>query len=227
VLPASQSHHAVRVLRLKTGDAVVLFNGDGAEYAAVISQVGRDRLALDVTGRSVVDRESPLAVTLAQAVSGGDRMDYTVQKAVELGVAAIQPLAAERSVVRLAGERAVKRVEHWRAVVAASCEQCGRNRLPEVAPLLPLEAFLAVEAGRGSVSRLMLSPHSARDLRTLDRPTGPMLLLAGPEGGFSPPETRAAERAGFLPVRIGPRVLRTETAAVAALAAIQAWWGDF
>jgi 16S rRNA (uracil1498-N3)-methyltransferase len=227
VLPAPQSHHAVRVLRLKAGDAVVLFNGDGSEYAAVIEEAGRDRLALDVTGRGAVDRESPLAVTLAQAVSSGERMDYTVQKAVELGVAVIQPLTAERSVVRLQGERAARRAEHWRAVVAASCEQCGRNRLPEVPALLPFEAFLADAARRNGALRFMLSPHSARGLRELDRPAGPIVLLAGPEGGFSPREARAAEHAGFLPVRLGPRVLRTETAAVAALAAMQAWWGDF
>ena len=227
MLPAPQSHHAIRVLRLKTGDAVVLFNGDGAEYAAVIAQAGRDRLTLDVTGRRVVDRESPIAVTLTQAVSSGERMDYTVQKAVELGVAVIQPVTTERSVARLQGERAARRAEHWRAVVAASCEQCGRNRLPEVSALLPFEAFLADAARHSGALRLMLSPHSVRGLRELDRPAGPIVLLAGPEGGFSPQEERAAEHAGFLPLRLGPRVLRTETAAVAALAAMQAWWGDF
>jgi len=218
----------VRVLRLKAGDAVVLFNGDGAEYSAIISEAGRDRLALDVTGRTVTDRESPLAVTLAQAVSGGERMDYTVQKAVELGAAAIQPLTAERSVVRLQGERAAKRAEHWQAVVVASCEQCGRNRLPHLLPLLAFDAYLAGEAARrDDALRLMLSPSSARALRDFDRPAGAIVLLAGPEGGFSPQEERAAEQAGFLPARLGPRVLRTETAAVAALAAIQALWGDF
>ena len=218
----------MRVLRLKAGDAVVLFNGDGAEYAAVISEARRDRLALEVTGRAAVDRESPLAVTLAQAVSGGERMDYTVQKAVELGAAVIQPLTAERSVVRLQGERAAKRAEHWQAVVVASCEQCGRNRLPRVQPLLTFDAYLAAEAARREGAlRLMLSPRSAHGLRDFDRPGGPIVLLAGPEGGFSPQEERAAERAGFLPARVGPRVLRTETAAVAALAAMQALWGDY
>ena len=218
----------MRVLRLKAGDAVVLFNGDGAEYTAIISEAGRDRLALDVTGRTAVDRESPLAVTLAQAVSGGERMDYTVQKAVELGAAAIQPLTAERSVVRLQGERAAKRAEHWQAVVVASCEQCGRNRLPQVLPLLAFDAYLAGQAARrDGALRLMLSPRSARGLRDLDRPAGAIVVLAGPEGGFSPQEERAAEQAGFLPARLGPRVLRTETAAVAALAVIQTLWGDF
>ena len=228
MLPPPQSHHAVRVLRLKAGDAVVLFNGDGAEYAAVISEAGRDRLVLEITGRAAVDRESPLAVTLAQAVSGGERMDYTVQKAVELGAAVIQPLTAERSVVRLQGERAAKRAEHWQAVVVASCEQCGRNRLPRVQPLLKFDDYLAAESvRRDGALRLMLSPRSARGLRELDRPAGAIVLLAGPEGGFSPQEERAAQQAGFLPARVGPRVLRTETAAVAALAAMQALWGDF
>ena len=218
----------MRVLRLKAGDAVVLFNGDGAEYAALIVSTARDRLTLDVTARAVTDRESSLAVTLAQAVSGGERMDYTVQKAVELGAAVIQPLTAERSVVRLQGERAAKRAEHWQAVVAASCEQCGRNRLPQVLPLLSFDAYLAGQAARrDGALNLMLSPHSARRLRDLERPAGPIVLLAGPEGGFSPREERAAEQAGFVPARLGPRVLRTETAAVAALAAMQALWGDF
>jgi 16S rRNA (uracil1498-N3)-methyltransferase len=228
VLPLPQAHHAVRVLRLKAGDTVVLFNGDGAEYAAVIVDAGRDRLALDVTARAAVDRESLLAVTLAQAVSGGERMDYTVQKAVELGAAVIQPLIAERSVVRLQGERAAKRAEHWQAVVVASCEQCGRNRLPRVLPLLPIDAYLAGQAARRDGElRLMLSPRSTRGLHDLERPAGAIVLLAGPEGGFSPPEEHAAERAGFVPARLGPRVLRTETAAIAALAAMQALWGDF
>jgi 16S rRNA (uracil1498-N3)-methyltransferase len=227
VLPEPQAHHAVHVLRLKAGDTVVLFNGDGQEYSAVITQTGRDRLVLDVMGQAEVDRESPLRVTLVQAVSSGERMDYTVQKAVELGIAAIQPLTAERSVVRLQGERAAKRVEHWRSVVAASCEQCGRNRLPEVLPLLAFDSFLAGQTRQDGALRLLLSPQSARGLRALERPVAPIFLLAGPEGGFSPEEECAAEHAGFLPVRLGPRVLRTETAAVAALAAMQAWWGDF
>ena len=175
-LPPSQTHHAMRVLRLKKGDSVILFNGDGAEYAAVIVEASRDRFALDVTGREVMDREAPFSVTLAQAVSSGERMDYTIQKAVELGVAAIQPLEARRSVVRLSAERAQKRVAHWQAVAIAACEQCGRNRVPRVLPLVQLDGFLA---------------------------------------------SRAMQRDD------GRRVLRTETAAVAALAAMQALWGDF
>jgi 16S rRNA (uracil1498-N3)-methyltransferase len=227
-LPQQQAHHALRVLRLKRGDAVVLFNGDGAEYAAVVREASRARCALNVTGREAVDREAPFAVTLAQAVSGGERMDYTIQKAVELGVAAIQPLEASRGVVRLSGERAPKRLAHWQAVAIAACEQCGRNRVPRVLPLARLDAFLAaLAAPSAGEQRVLLSPGSTRGLRELGRPEGAILVLAGPEGGLTSGEERAAGAASFLPVRLGPRVLRTETAAVAALAAMQALWGDF
>jgi 16S rRNA (uracil1498-N3)-methyltransferase len=227
-LPPPQAHHAMRVLRLKRGEPVILFNGDGAEYAAVVVEASRDRFALDVTGRDVMDREAPFAVTLAQAVSSGERMDYTIQKAVELGIAAIQPLEARRSVVRLSADRAQRRVAHWQAVAIAACEQCGRNRVPPVLPLMQLDQFLAgCGARRDGERRVLLSPRTSRGLRDLERPTGAIVMLAGPEGGLSPEEERVAEQTGFLPVRLGPRVLRTETAAVAALAAMQALWGDF
>lgn len=218
----------MRVLRLKRGESVILFNGDGAEYAAVVIAASRDRFALDVTGREAKDREAPFAVTLAQAVSSGERMDYTIQKAVELGVAEIQPLEAHRSVVRLSAERAEKRLAHWQAVAIAACEQCGRNCVPRVLPLMQLDEFVAGRAApREGERRVLLSPRQARSLRDLQPPAGSIVMLAGPEGGFSPEEERAALQAGFVPVRLGPRVLRTETAAVAALAAMQALWGDF
>jgi len=227
-LAPSQAHHALRVLRLKPGDAVTLFNGDGAEYASVVVEANRERVALDVTGREDKDREAPFAVTLAQAVSSGERMDYTIQKAVELGVAAIQPLEARRSVVRLSAERGERRIAHWQAVAIAACEQCGRNRVPRVWPLAQLGAYLAARrSGTEGERRLLLSPRSARRLREIDPPHGTLVVLSGPEGGFSPEEERAAGEAGFQPVRLGPRVLRTETAAVVALAAMQALWGDF
>jgi 16S rRNA (uracil1498-N3)-methyltransferase len=228
VLGRPQAHHALRVRRLTRGESVILFNGDGAQYAATVSHAGRDRFALEVTGREGVDREAPFAVTLAQALASGERMDYTIQKAVELGAAAIQPLESRRSVVRLTAERARGRAAHWQAVVIAACEQCGRNRVPQVAPLAPLDAFLAGQAAqRDGARRVLLSPRAGGGLRELSRPAGPVVVLAGPEGGFSPEEERAAEEAGFRPVRLGPRVLRTETAAVAALAGMQALWGDF
>jgi len=227
-LAPSQAHHALRVLRLKPGDSVTLFNGDGAEYASVVVEANRERVALDVTGREDKDREAPFAVTLAQAVSSGERMDYTVQKAVELGVAAIQPLEARRSVVRLSAERGERRIAHWQAVAIAACEQCGRNRVPRVWPLAQLDAYLgARRSGTEGELRLLLSPRATRRLREIDPPHGMLVVLSGPEGGFSPEEERAAGEAGFQPVRLGPRVLRTETAAVVALAAMQALWGDF
>ena len=227
-LPSQQAHHATRVLRLKTGDAVTLFNGDGAEYAGIIGRAARDGVTVEVTGRAAVDREAPLVVTLAQAISSGDRMDYTLQKAVELGVAAIQPLTSSRSVVKLDAERAERRLAHWRTVVEGACEQSGRNRVPPVAPVAALGDWLArAPAARGDALAVLLSPHATARLRDVARPAGGAILLAGPEGGFADEEERMAARAGYAAVRLGPRVLRTETAAVAALAAMQALWGDF
>jgi 16S rRNA (uracil1498-N3)-methyltransferase len=228
VLPARASHHAARVLRLKAGEAVTLFNGDGAEYAARISAVTAGRVVLEVGERRPIERESPLAVTLAQAVSSGERMDFTVQKAVELGVAAIEPLLSARGVVRFDETRAARRRAHWQAVALAACEQCGRNRVPQIAPPAAFDQWIATAAARfGPASRLLLSPRSETGLRALAEPACALVLLAGPEGGFTPSEEAAARRAGFTPVRLGPRLLRTETAALAALAAIQALWGDF
>ena len=225
-LPAAQAHHLAHVLRLAPGDPVVLFDGRGAAYDAVIAQSARGAVRVRVGDRRNEDRESPLCVLLAQAVSSGERMDYTIQKAVELGVAAVQPLLSERCVVRLSGERAAKRVLHWQAVAVAACEQCGRNRVPAVHPLLPLRDWLQQPAAAGEL-RLSLAPEAAAGLRQLGRPAGRVTVLAGPEGGLTAAELDAAAAAGFLPLRLGPRVLRTETAAVALLAAMQALWGDF
>jgi 16S rRNA (uracil1498-N3)-methyltransferase len=224
-LPQQQARHAARVLRLRTGDAVTLFNGNGVEHDARVARVAGNSVTVRVGEARSCARESPLEIVLGQALSGGERMDYTVQKAVELGVAAIHPLASTRSVVRLAGERAEKRVAHWQAVAVAACEQCGRNRVPPVAPVAELAAWLARPAA--GEQRLLLSPAGDAGLRTLQRPAAAIVLLAGPEGGFTPGEEAAARASGFIPVRLGPRVLRTETAAVAAVAALQALWGDF
>ncbi len=224
-LPPEQSHHAAHVLRLAAGDAVIAFDGRGNEYAATVRRISRGGVSLVLGEPQAVDRESPLHVTLAQGISSGERMDYTIQKAVELGVAAIQPLATERSVVRLGTERAAKRVTHWQGVVVAACEQSGRNRVPPVLPVMPLTSWLA--ALEASALRLTLTPGAAHRLAELKRPAAPMVLLAGPEGGLSPREHADAIASGFVPVRMGPRVLRTETAAVAALAAMQTLWGDF
>ena len=224
VVPPAQAHHLVHVLRLAAGDPVIVFDGRGYEYEAVIERVDRSGVTLRVGDPREVSRESPLKVTLAQGISSGERMDYTVQKAVELGVSAIQPLSTERSIVRLDSARATKRVGHWQGVVAAACEQCGRNTVPIVRPVMALTAWL----GSGSDDlRLTLAPGATKMLRELDSPRTGVTLLVGPEGGLSPREQRDAAGAGFIPVRIGPRVLRTETAALAALAAMQMLWGDF
>lgn len=228
ILPPRASHHAARVLRLAPGQAVTLFNGEGAEYAALVVEVARGSVALEIGERRAVDRESPLAVVLAQAVSSGERMDFTVQKAVELGVAAIEPLASGRGVVRLDAARAAKRLAHWRAVAVAACEQCGRNRVPQISPPAAFGEWIAnAPARHRDAAKLLLTPRAPRGLRDIARPAAALVLLCGPEGGFAPAEEEAARRAGFLPVRLGPRVLRTETAALAALAAMQALWGDF
>lgn len=226
LLPPAQAHHTARVLRLEAGDDLTLFDGKGAEYPAAIVRVDRSRVTVRVGERRARDRESPLAVTLVQAVSSGERMDYTVQKAVELGVVRIAPVTSSRCVVRLAGARAAKRAAHWHAVAVAACEQCGRNRVPEVAPVTSLRNWLGSRSAGGASCCLLLAPHAGARLRDVVRPPAAVTLLVGPEGGFTPEEEQAAQRAGFSPVRLGPRILRTETAAVAALAALQTLWGD-
>ncbi len=223
-LPPGPARHAARALRLAEGDAITLFNGRGGEYAARIDRIHKDDVAVSVTGFAGVERESRLRVMLAQGISSGERMDYTLQKAVELGVTAIQPIAARRSVVKLTGERADRRVAHWQGVVASACEQCGRNQVPIVAPPLTLANWLGQKApGR----LLFLSPLAESRLADLPVPTATDCLVAGPEGGFEADEIAALHAAGAVPVRLGPRVLRTETAALAALAAMQTLWGDF
>ena len=227
-LPESAARHAARVLRLRSGDDLTLFDGRGGEYAARIAQVERERVRVDVLTWDARECESPLALTLVQALQAGEKMDLTVQKAVELGVGRIVPVLARRSVVRLDGARAARRVEHWRGVAASACEQCGRNRVPEVAELQGLEHWLAQPAPAGAL-RLMLAPGAGHTLATLAPPPpgSPIELLIGSEGGLAPEEMHAAAQAGFVAVGLGPRVLRTETAGLAALAAIHARWGDF
>ena len=224
-LPENAAHHASRVLRLKAGDQATLFNGDGHEYLVDFLRVTKDGVSAKVVAWHPVDRESPLQVTLAQAISSGDRMDFTLQKSVELGVAAIQPLAAERSIVKLSGERAEKRRDHWQNVVVSACEQSGRAVVPRVEAPMPLTHWLG--AAPDFKLKIMLSPTAWITLHDLPRPDGDICLLTGCEGGFSPQEMQAAESCGFTPVRLGARVLRTETAAMAALSAMQTLWGDF
>ena len=218
-------NHAVRVLRLKPGAALILFDGAGGAFAATLAEVGKRAAWARVTAALPGEVESPLRVALAQGVSRGEKMDYTLQKAVELGVAVIQPLFAERGGVDLAGERLARKVRHWRGIIVGACEQCGRNRLPELRQPLTLAEWLEQPAEPDL--RLLLDPLAERGLRGLEPPAATVTLLIGPEGGLSPMEIAQARKAGFAGVRLGPRVLRTETAGVAALAAVQALWGDW
>ncbi len=221
-LPERVARHCA-VLRLRRGDAVVLFNGEGGEFSAKLTRASRGDLRACVISRQTPERESPLAIALAQCISSGDRMDITLQKSTELGVSRIVPIASERSVVKLSSDRADRRVAHWRNVVIAACEQCGRNHVPEVAAITAFAAFLSRAASDGL--RLLLAPDSDRHLKQLEPPSR-VTLLVGPEGGLAPEERQRAERSGFVPIRFGPRVLRTETAPLAAIAAMQALWGD-
>lgn len=221
-LPERAARHC-SVLRLRRGETAILFNGDGGEFVAELTLVSRDLVRARLVSRRTTERESPLAIELAACVSSGDRMDLTVQKSTELGVSRIVPIVSDRSVVKLSGQRAERRVAHWREVAIAACEQCGRNRVPEVTLITELQALLS--AGTGQRLRLLLSPDAPHELKAL-APTAAVTVLVGPEGGLTMDERRSAERGGFVPLRFGPRVLRTETAPLAVIAAMQAMWGD-
>ncbi|MGB9493277.1 MAG: 16S rRNA (uracil(1498)-N(3))-methyltransferase [Azonexus sp.] len=223
-LPEPVARHAVRVLRLPPGAGIVLFDGRGGEYEARIERIEKDRVVAALGAWHDVERESGLNVTLVQAVQAGEKMDYTVQKAVELGVSQIVPVDSRRSVIRLSGERAARRVAHWQGVAAAACEQCGRNQVPQLAPLEKLESWLARPAD--GALRLILAPDAEQALVDL-APAQSLQILIGAEGGLDPQEIIAARQVGFKAVRMGPRILRTETAGLAALAVAQALWGDF
>lgn len=225
-LPEDAAHHAVHVLRLRVGEEVTLFNGRGGEYAGRVADIERLRVTVEVLAHLALERESPLAVTLVQGISAREKMDFTVQKATELGVAALQPVIAARSVGRIAGDRAAQKRAHWQRVVIAACEQCGRNRVPEVLSALPLAEYCRTPAAPGK--RLLLAPEAPLGLREAAvRLEGAVQLAAGPEAGFTVEEEALLAQAGFVPVRLGPRVLRTETAALAALAALNALAGDY
>jgi 16S rRNA (uracil1498-N3)-methyltransferase len=223
-LEGGAARHVTRVLRLRVGEALTLFNGCGGEYAASIEQSQGGRVAVAIGEQRAIERESPLALTLAQGVSRGERMDLVVQKATELGVSGLVPVLSERSVVRLTAQQAERRLNHWRAIAVAACEQSGRTRLPAIAAPVPLNDFL--RSGTDGVTRLLLSPGAGATLADVPRPVTAVTVLIGPEGGLAPPEQEAAIAAGFKPVRLGPRVLRTETAAIAALTLLQREFGD-
>ena len=221
-LSEDAAHHAVHVLRLREGDEVTLFNGRGGEFAARIASMQRLRISIDLLQHRALERESPLRVTLVQGVSAGERMDSTVRKAVELGVAEVQPVLAARSVARPKGDRAENRRSHWQKIVISACEQCGRNRVPEVQALVSLGDYRP----EASATKILLSPASERALSKLPAAESHVVLAAGPEAGFTEDEEARLVEAGFVPASLGPRILRTETAAVAALAALNALRGD-
>jgi 16S rRNA (uracil1498-N3)-methyltransferase len=222
-LDPTAAQHAVVVLRLPVGAPLVLFDGSGGEHDSKLSRVARSAVHAQVGAKRSVEREAPFPVLLGQALARGERMDLVVQKATELGATALVPLVTERSEVRLDAERAAKRVAHWQGVMRAACEQCGRDRLMALRPPQPLAEFLA--ATPRAALRLVLAP-DGRALRETPRPGDDgVVLLVGPEGGLSAEEIALAEAAGFARASLGPRVLRTETAALAALAAVQAVWG--
>ena len=224
-LPDEVAAHIVRVLRLQPGDGCVLLNGDGHHYDARLLSAGKRGAEAEVVAARAVDAESPLRIVLLQGIARGEKMDLVLQKATELGVAGFVPVSSERSEVKLAGERVDRRLAHWRGVVASACGQCGRARLPVVAAPASLDAACAaLEAGG---TRLLLDPVATASIATLDGIGDRGVVLAvGPEGGWSPRDRGALQAAGFVGVRLGPRVLRTETAGLAAIAALQARFGD-
>lgn len=221
-LDSDSAHYLGTVLRLKQGAKLIVFNGEGGEYAARLEETSKAGFSVKLGEFNPREAESPLLTHLGLGISRGERMDLAIQKAVELGVAAITPLFTERCVVQLDAARKGQRLQHWRRIAQSACEQCGRNRLPEVFEPLTLEDWIRRQAGL----RLFLDPNGTASLRELPPPHGPVCLLSGPEGGFAEHERADAMQAGFIPLRLGPRVLRTETAALAALAAIQTIWGD-
>lgn len=222
-LPDATAHHALRVLRLAVGDAITLFTGEGGEFAATLVRADKRSAWVHVDAFAAVERESPLAVTLVQAIAASDTMDFVVRKAVEMGVRTIVPVTSERSARLPAAERGDKRLAHWRQIAVAACEQCGRNRIPDVREPMPLAAWLAARDARAGI---LLAPEAATCLPGLPAPGSGLDVMIGPEGGWTGDEIARAAAAGIAPVRMGARVMRTETAGIAALAAVNTLWGD-
>jgi len=224
-LPEAAGGHLVRVLRLREGEPCVLFNGDGRDYDARLLVVTKRGVEAEVLAAREVDRESPLPIVLLQGIARGEKMDLILQKATELGVHAIVPVFADRTEVRLDGERLDKRMAHWRSVVISACEQSGRARIPDLLPARGLaEAAAALD---GDAFKLTLDPVGEHRFETLVRPAASVVIGIGPEGGWSEKDRAVLQAHGFSGLRLGPRVLRTETAGLAAIAALQAKFGDW
>jgi len=223
-LPEAAANH-LRVMRLREGEDCVLFNGDGHDYAARLSLVSKRDVQADVLSSQAVTNESPLHITLLQGIARGEKMDLILQKATELGVAAVVPVDAERTEVKLDGDRLVKRMTHWRSVIIAGCEQSGRAVVPTLAQAGPLLA--AAQATDTQALRVILDPQGELSLASMPAPASSKVVIAiGPEGGWSPRDREALRSAGFVGLQLGPRILRTETAGLAAIAALQARFGD-
>jgi 16S rRNA (uracil1498-N3)-methyltransferase len=222
-LDEESGHYLRTVLRLKRGYDLIVFNGEGGEFPAQVMEAGRDGVWVRLGPHRAREAESPLVTHLGLGISRGERMDFAIQKSVELGVTRITPLVTEHCVVRLDESRVSNRLLHWQKVVRSACEQCGRNRVPEVGEPVLLEEWIGVQEG----VRLFFDPEGTMSLSALPPPAGTVALLSGPEGGFAKSERVLVREAGFVPISLGPRILRTETAVLAALAALQALWGDW
>jgi len=222
-LDDDNGHYVRTVLRLKTGDPIILFNGQGGEYSCLVAEVSRKTVSIAVEQWNDRSVESQLQVTLGLGISRGDRMDLTVQKSVELGVNLITPLLTERCVVQFKGEKKPQRLLHWQKIVQHAAEQSGRTILPPLLEVESLQNWISKQQGL----KVFLDPYAATTFMELKPETMKVTLLTGPEGGFSNNERDLAKASGFIPVRLGARILRTETASLAALAAVQMLWGDF
>lgn len=222
-LTSDAAHHVANVLRLKNGHPVVLFNGDGNEYSATIIDAQRRQVTIEIDSKLAIDPQSPLPVHLGQGISKGDRMDIVLQKATELGVTHITPLITERCAVKLDEKRWEKKLQQWQKIIQGACEQCGRNTLPVLNPVTVVKEWLAESTQQ---TRLVLSPGSQQRLSQLAANTAGFRLLIGPEGGLSDAEVHQSQEAGFKACSLGPRILRTETAAIASLSVLQATFGD-
>lgn len=226
LLSESAAAHATRALRLNVGDNAIIFNGDGFDYECTLTSVKKNAVTATITGANAISNESPLDITLLQGISSGDRMDFTIQKAVELGVKKIQPINSQRSVVKLTQDRAEKRIEHWQNIAISACEQSGRAFVPKVLPPLSLENWLSQNPHNNTL-RILLNPVGAKRLTEIQKPDSTIELLIGAEGGLSQGEIDLATSQSFQSIVLGPRILRTETAALTAISVMQSLWGDF
>ena len=223
----AQTHiHATKVLRLKVGDQFALFNGDGFDYVVKVIEISKHKTSVEIINKYEVNHESPLKITLAQGIAAGDKMDWVIQKTVELGIESIQPLFTERSIVKLDRERADKKLEHWRTVAISACEQTGRAIIPEILSPLTLSQWLSAQQKKNNL-KLILTPSKAQNINQLEKPSSSINFMVGPEGGFSDKEMALALNSAFIPINFGQRILRTETASIVALSIMQNLWGDF